>query len=175
MMLVTATRLKLVLAVVCALALALLVAERNRWKATASLRHQQLLAEKAAHGATVANYRAAAERARAADLANAAQVKAQQEAINERTVDDYEARIAAARARSRGLQRQANSAAAGAGTGGATHLPRLPAAAGRAAEAAGENGLRGADALIATEQAIQLDELIKWVRRQHQVPVDQVR
>ena len=45
----------------------------------------------------------------------------------------------------------------------------LSAAAGSAAQAAGEDGLPASDALTATEQAIQLDELIKWVRHQHGV------
>jgi hypothetical protein len=45
-------------------------------------------------------------------------------------------------------------------------LPNLPVAAGRTHEAARENGLPAGDALTATEQAIQLDELIKWVNRQ---------
>jgi hypothetical protein len=48
-------------------------------------------------------------------------------------------------------------------------VPDLPAAAGRPAQAAVQNGLPAADALTATEQAIQLDELIKWVRNQHDV------
>ena len=46
----------------------------------------------------------------------------------------------------------------------ATPVPRLPAPADGAAETSGKDGLPQPDALIATEQAIQLDELIKWVR-----------
>lgn len=50
-------------------------------------------------------------------------------------------------------------------------MPGLSAAAGRTAQAAGEDRLpRSAlgpgDALLATEQAIQLDALIGWVRAQ---------
>jgi hypothetical protein len=45
-------------------------------------------------------------------------------------------------------------------------VPALPAAAGEPDEAADQAGLSVADRLIATEQAIQLDELIKWVDRQ---------
>jgi hypothetical protein len=48
-------------------------------------------------------------------------------------------------------------------------VPGLPAAAGGAHQAAGQDGLSQADQLIATEQAIQLDELIEWVRQQHSV------
>jgi hypothetical protein len=45
-------------------------------------------------------------------------------------------------------------------------MPGLPAAAGGPAQAAGDQRLPAGLALTATEQAIQLDELIKWVRRQ---------
>ena len=166
----TAT-IKLAIAIVCALALALLVSDRNRWKSTASLRQQQVVAEKAAHLATVANYRAAAEQARRDDAANAARVRLAQARINERTADDFETRIAAARARAAGLdgdrlRGQAASAAADPGRGRAAPVPGLPAAAQGAAQAAGEDGLPAADRMIATEQAIQLDELIKWVKAQ---------
>ena len=51
----------------------------------------------------------------------------------------------------------------------AAPMPGLSAAAGSAAQAAGQDRLPPADALTATEQAIQLDELIKWVRAQAEV------
>ena len=54
------------------------------------------------------------------------------------------------------------------GRGGAP-VPGLPASPGRADQAAGQDRLPVAEALTATEQAIQLDELIGWVRRQHAV------
>ncbi|HJS40903.1 MAG TPA: hypothetical protein VJ763_05815, partial [Sphingomicrobium sp.] len=62
--------------------LALLVQDRNRWKAKASHYAEVLAGERAAHLATQANYSAAAERARQADAANAARVKASQAAIS---------------------------------------------------------------------------------------------
>lgn len=163
------TTLKLAIGILCALALALLIHDRNRWKSTAALRQQQVAAQQAAHAATVANYRAAAEQARRADAANAARVRRAQARINERTADDFESRIAAARARSRQLQRRAGSAAADPGAGRAAAVPALSAAARAAHQAAGEDRLSASDRLIATEQAIQLDELINWVRRQHRV------
>jgi hypothetical protein len=43
----------------------------------------------------------------------------------------------------------------------------VAASSGGTAEAAGKDGLPPLDALIATEQAIQLDELIRWLQRQH--------
>lgn len=164
---------KLVIGILSALALALLVHDRNRWKSTASLRQQQVAAEQAAHLATVATYRAAAEQARAADAANVARVQSEQARINERTSHDFQSRIAAARARSGQLRRQAEGAASNPGGGRAAPVPALPAAAGGLAQAAGENGLPATDQLIATEQAIQLDALIDWVRRQHGVLVAQ--
>ena len=45
-------------------------------------------------------------------------------------------------------------------------MSRLPAAAGQSLEAAGADGFPLAERLTATEQAIQLDALIKWVRAQ---------
>ncbi|MBA3577220.1 MAG: hypothetical protein H0W39_06385 [Sphingomonas sp.] len=162
--------LKLVAGLCALLALALLVNDRNRWKATASLRQQQVAAEAAAHAATVANYRAASDRAREADAANAARVKAEQGAISERTENDYESRIAAARAHHERLQRQARSTA-DSGTGGAAPVPGLPASPRAAAQGSGQGRLPHPEALIATEQAIQLDELIKWVRAQAGVTV----
>jgi hypothetical protein len=45
-------------------------------------------------------------------------------------------------------------------------VPGLSAAARGADEAAGQDRLPRSDELTATEQAIQLDELIKWVRSQ---------
>lgn len=176
------TTMKLAIGIACALALALLVQDRNRWSSAAALRQQELVAERSAHSATIANYRAAAAQAREADAANAARVAHAQAAINERTADDYESRIAAARATAERLRRETAAAAAGHGGGGAAPLPRLPAPARSAPQTAGEDGLPyteqqgevaalGADdAVIATEQAIQLDELIEWVKAQAAVP-----
>ena len=164
--------LKLVIGIGCVLLLTLLVQDRNHWKAKA-VRHAELLAgERAAHDVTVANVRAAVERARLADAANAARVRAEQNAINERTRDDYESRLAAARAAAVRLRRPTAAAAASPGGGRGQAVPGLPAAAEGIARAAGEDGFPDADRLIATEQAIQLDELIKWVRAQAKVETE---
>jgi hypothetical protein len=160
------------IAVSLALGLLLIVqrGETRHWK-TKSGRFEQLYAgERAALAETIANYRAAAaDAARAADQANVARVAAEQRAINERTSNDYEARLAAARTLARSLRGQAPSAAADPGAGGAASLPRLPAPAGGADETAGEDRLPDPDRLLATEQAIQLDELIEWVKAQARV------
>ena len=176
--------LKLIIGIACALLLALLIHDRNRWKAKTSQYVQLLAGERAAHKATVSNYRLAARQARQADAANIARVEAEQSAINERTSHDYQSRIAAARAAA-GRLRGEPGAGAGSGAGGDAPVPGLSAAAGGAAQAAGEDRLPGpdrrvdvregrlgpGDALIATEQAIQLDELIRWVRAQSQLRV----
>ncbi len=167
----SASTLKLVLGIACALALALLIHDRNRWEAAAADRQQRLVAEQTAHAGTVANYRAAAEQAHRADLANVQRVRARQAAINERTEHDYEKRLAAARAAAGRLRGEDSGATGDSGLGRAAPVSDLPAAAGGAAEAAGQDGLSVADSLIATEQAIQLDELIAWVRRQSEIDV----
>jgi hypothetical protein len=160
--------LKLVIGLGCVLLLVLLVQDRNRWKARTAHYAELLAGERAAHSATVANYRAAAEQARRADAANIARVEAAQADINQRSKHDYQSRIAVARAAAQRL-RGDQSAATDPGRGGAAPVPALPAAAGRAAEAAGAHGLSDRERLTATEQAIQLDALIEWVMEQGRV------
>lgn len=167
----SAASLKLVIGIACALLLALLIHDRNRWKAKTHQYAELLAGERAAHTGTAANYRAAADRARRADAANAARVRADQAAINERTSHDYETRIAAARAAA-GRLRGREAARADPGDGRAAPVPGLSAAAGTIAEAASQDRLHQPDRLIATEQAIQLDELIKWVRAQGRIEVN---
>jgi hypothetical protein len=125
-----------------------------------------------AHAQTVANYRVAAEAARGADSANRDRVLAAQADINERTTHAYEARISDARARVDRMRGEAGAAAADPSAGRAAPLPAARAPARAADGAAAKNGLPFEDALIATEQAIQLDELIKWVRAQAAVDND---
>ena len=169
------------IAVSVALAFLLLVqrGETRHWKKESGRFEKLYGEEQSAFTQTVANYRAAADTARAADRANLARVATEQRAINERTSNDFEARLAAARQAAdrlsaQRLREQPATAAADRGPGGAAPLPGLPAPAGGAAEAAGEDGLSAGDALTATEQAIQLDELIKWVKRQAAIdPNDQ--
>jgi hypothetical protein len=160
--------LKLVIGLGCVLLLALLVQDRNRWKAKTAHYAELLAGERAAHSATVANYRAAVEQARRTDAANAARVKAEQAVINETSKHDYQSRIVAARTAAQRL-RGNRAAAADPRRGGATPVPGLPGAAGRAAEAAGDHRLSDQERLTATEQAIQLDALIEWVEAQGRV------
>lgn len=156
------------IAVGIALSILLLIqrSETRHWRQQSGQFEQLYRQEQAVLAGTVANYRAAAQAARAADKATAERVEAEQRAINERTSNDYEARIADARALAQRLRNQAAAAAADPGGGGAAAMPGIPAAAGGLAQGTGEDRLSQADAVTATEQAIQLDELIKWIRAQ---------
>lgn len=159
------------LAVSFALGLLLIIqkAETRHWKKQSGQFEQLYHSGEAALAGIVANYRAAAEAARAADRANLARVSAEQRAINERTSNDFEARLAAARSLAQRLRGQTANAAADRGGGGAAPVPGMAAPPDGVAEAAREDRLPLADRELATEQAIQLDELIKWIRAQARV------
>ena len=158
------------LAATICLGLLLLIqkAETHHWKKQSGQFEQLYHADQAAFAQTIAGYRAAADAARAADRAAGERARAEQAAINERTDNDYEIRLAAARVRAGELRRDAQTPAHSSGRG-TTPVPALSAATGGAAATAPQAGLPAPDALTATEQAIQLDELIKWVRRQSAV------
>jgi hypothetical protein len=161
--------------IIAAALLALLLlqkGETRHWKKQSGQFEQLYDRQRTAFAETVASYRAAADRARAADAANLQRVAAEQRAINERTSDDYQARLAAAHALAHRLRAAATGSATDTGAGGAAPMPGLSAAAGGAAQGPGEDRFPLADRLVATEQAIQLDELIEWVRRQAAVPVN---
>ena len=101
-----------------------------------------------------------------ADRAHVSRTESAQRNINGRSAKALDTRLADARARAQRLRRQTRPPAGVTGSGAATAVPGLPGRAPGSAQAAGKAGLPGDDALIATEQAIQLDELIKWVRAQ---------
>ena len=139
--------------------------ETIHWKKQTEQYEQLYQQEQAAFATTVASARAAADQARAADKANADRVAAEQTAINQRSANDFETRLAAARADAERL-RVESQAAADSGARGNAPVPGISATARGAPQAAGQDRLPQSDALTATEQAIQLDELIKWVRAQ---------
>ena len=143
--------------------------EAVHWKKRSEKFEQLYQQEQAAFALTAANYRAAAAQAERADKANADRVAAEQRTINERTQNDFEARLAAARSLAQRLRGEGPGAAANRGSGAGATMPGLPTAAGGSAQASSEDGLPHSDQLIATEQAVQLDELIKWVKQQHAV------
>lgn len=146
--------------------LALQKGETHHWKKQSGRFEQLYRGEHSAFVTTVANYRAAAEAARTADKTNSERVLSEQRVINERTANDYQARLADARARAQQLRRQASGAATDRGDRGSSPVSGLPAPPGSAPPPARQTRLPAADALTATEQAIQLDELIRWVRAQ---------
>ena len=140
--------------------------ETRHWRKQSGQFEQLYRGEQAASAQTVANYRAAADAARAADAAAAQHVRAEQNAINERIANDYETRLAAARDRFERLRIAAGSPATDPCGRGTPAMPGLSAAPCGIAQTAGQDRLPVADTLIATEQAVQLDELIRWVRAQ---------
>ena len=147
--------------------------EARHWRKQAARFELLHLAEQSAGARTIANYRAAAETARAADKAYAERVAANQRIISERTTNDLEARLAYARARALRLQLGSRPPAAAGGGRRAATVPAAGPAPGAPGSAAAQDGLSLADRLIATEQAIQLDELIKWVKAQEAVAVSE--
>jgi hypothetical protein len=154
-----------------ALAILLVVqkSETRHWRKQSATFDQLYREEQSAFATTVVNYRAAADQARAADKANAERVADEQRIINERTAYDYQTRLAAARAAAQRLRVEAAAAAADPGARRGAPVPGLPPASRSVAQTASEDRLPQPDALTATEQAIQLDELIKWVRSQAKV------
>ena len=159
------------IAVAVALGTLLLVqkGESRHWKKSSGQFEQLYHEQQSALATTVADYRAAAETARASDHANAERVAAEQRAINERTSNDFESRLAAARALAQRLRGQNAVAAADPRSRGSAPVPGLSAAPDAPAPAAGQDRLPDPDRLTATEQAIQLDELIRWTKAQAQV------
>jgi signal transduction histidine kinase len=158
------------IAVSLALAILLVIqrGETHHWRKQSGQFEQLYQREQAALAGTVANYRAAAEAARAADRANAQNVAAEQTKISQEKSDEFETRLAAARAAAERLRIGA-AAAANPRSRGAAPVPGLSAAAGQPDQTAREDGFSIPDSLTATEQAIQLDELIKWVKAQAEV------
>jgi hypothetical protein len=142
--------------------------ETSHWKKQSASFEQLYHSEQAAFATTITDTRAAADEAQAADRANAQRVAADQAAINQRTKDEFENRLAAARAAGQRLRLE-SEAAADPGARGSASMPSLSASAGGVAQAAVEDELSVDEREVATEQAIQLDELIKWIRQQHAV------
>jgi hypothetical protein len=159
----------LVAAVTLGLLLAIQKVETRHWRKQSGQFEQLYQGERAALVGTVSNYRAAAEQARAADRVNAERVAAEQRSISERTSNEFEARLAAVRSLAQRLRNEIPGTATDPRAGRAAPVPGLSVAASGATQAAGQSGLFAQEAVTATEQAIQLDELIKWVRAQAEV------
>lgn len=147
-------------------------------RATLAEARQDLAAEQAAHAQTEANYRAASAQARAEAAAHARRIGEQQQQLSEEISRDYQTQLAALRDRADALRVQLAGAAADRGRSGAGGAPPLPGAAGGSDGAAAQAGLPAGtepdafaleDRLIATEQALQLDALQRWVRAQQAI------
>lgn len=117
-----------------------------------------------AHVQTIRNYRAAQAAAAAAEQRRLARVRAEQKGIDDDVLQSYDRRIADLRARAGKLRGQGPAGADRAS--GAVAMPGVPAAPGAATQATCGDGFSFERKLIASEQAVQLDELIVWVRRQ---------
>lgn len=132
-----------------------------------------------AHLGTISNFIDASDEAQRQAEANAVRVKAEQEKITDATLATYRADLAALRHRFN-LLRDADRLRAGAPRtdprrADPAGLPGTSDAAGRAAAPSGEDRLPAAtgltleDALVASEQALQLNALIDWVEAQSAV------
>jgi hypothetical protein len=146
--------------------LALSKAETRHWREQSDGNAALYREEKVAHALTVSGYRAKAEEARAADAANVIRVERDQSSVNQETDRDYQTQLADLRRRYDALRVRTGAAAADPRGSGSPPVPGLPGAAGGADGSAVQDGLPLEDALIASEQALQLDALQNWVRRQ---------
>lgn len=141
--------------------------EARHWHKQSNQYQALYTAEQKTLEETVANYRNAAAQAEASDKANAARVKAQQDQISKEQSDDYETRLAAARAE---YQRLRGASTANPGSSASSAVSVVPDAAGGPDGAAGQDEL--SDRYICTAQSIQLDALIKWNAKQASVDVN---
>ncbi len=138
-------------------------------RSTLERRTGQLEATKAAYAQFVADVKAKTELARISDAANKARVERDQIQVTQEISSDYQNDLAALRRR---YDERVRAAAAKANPGG-SGIPAVPGVPGTAAGPDGsapEAGLPLADALIASEQAVQLKALQEWVRGQAAVP-----
>lgn len=144
----------------------LLVALMLTRASLASVKTERDLA-KASLAQTEANYRAAAAQRKAEDLINVERVKAEQSTISEEVRSDYAKRIDAIRANF--ARRVQLATSTDTRSPGATNLPATSEGTAGVAETACDTRLPQRQALIASEQAIQLDALITWVEKQARV------
>lgn len=102
--------------------------------------------------------------AQADDAAHARAVEQRQAKISQEASNDYQKQLTAVRADYAERVRKARAAATNQSRGGNPSVSSQPGSAGRPDATASEDRLPPADALIATEQALQLQALQKWVR-----------
>lgn len=121
---------------------------------------------KAAHAQLKSDVRGKTAEAKAADAVHVIRVERDQSTVTQETDRDYQTQLADLRRRYDALRVRAGAAKTNPGGGGSPAVPSVPGTAGSADGAAAQEGLPPEDALIASEQALQLDALQKWVRGQ---------
>lgn len=154
------------IAVALILGIALIVqkGETRHWKRQSAQFEQLYHNEQTTLAMTVGNYRAAAEAAKKADADNAARVLAEQKQINERSQNALQTRLADARSAIQRLQQHPQTAAHPGSTATAA-VPSIPTPTCGADSPALDPTTRAFDC------AIQLDELIKWTKGQHNINI----
>lgn len=161
------------LALLCLLSILIAVRTGERDQA-----RRALADERQAAALFAEQVRGTAARIRADMAARTIDVERRQSKITQEVSSAYQARIHDLDRRVAALRvRGGTSGANSGGSDRAARLPALPAAAGGPDAAAGEDrlpadpfdALRTGDAVLATEQAIRLEELQNWVRRQREV------
>ena len=135
-------------------------------KSDLRLSRQQVSDEKAAHRLTIANVRAAAEKARADDAAHARRVERDQTNVSEEVSRDYQDQLVDLRRRYNALRLRLGKAPADPGGAGGAAVPGLSGSSARSDGAAGQDGLPAEDALAASEIALRLKALQLWVTGQ---------
>lgn len=128
-------------------------------------------AEIAKHEATKRAYRDAQAEAERMEAERLARITAQQERINNDRIASYSSRLAAARAVADRLRGQASARAGAVGASGCQQVPD-DGHSGGTAQAPGCDRLSIDERLIATQQAVQLDELITAVEQHRAIPVN---
>lgn len=127
------------------------------------------MAERSSHQKTQDNFRLAMSEARVANLNNLLRVVQEQSKITEGITDEYQANLADVRRRADAIRLRFEAAAATGGNTGGQPMPGLSESARAADEATRKARLSLGDRLTATETALQLVALQKWVRGQSAV------
>lgn len=148
-----------------AIPIALLFAALLITRSTLEKRTDRLRATEAAYAQFQADVKAKTELARLQDAQNKARVERDQVQVSQEVSSEYQAKLADLRRRYDALRLQRPAQANSSGSRGPA-VPRVPDAASGADAGSGEAGLPLTDALIASEQALQLQALQDWVRGQ---------
>jgi hypothetical protein len=114
--------------------------------------------------------RAKTAAAQAADAAHAREVETRQNIASQESSHDYQAELARVRADYAERLRRAATRGTDQGSRGKPSVPGVATGAGGPVAAPSQNGLPSEDALIATEQALQLKAIQDWARKVHLAP-----